>query len=192
MIPPTHKQRNVAARTARCLLVVLALATAVSATAQMNDPKYADYFLFGRFGEICTMCEVVVLCETAEVDEKRESIPEAGSFIIYHIQTRTFWSQITTIWEWFIRNFDDTAADGHERPVLVYNVTEGKWPLPRTVQARVSLEPPVIGLNDYEIDRTNRRWRRGPELRPVGYCQRLPLWESIEIINDRKPSPFPL
>lgn len=180
------------ARTVRCLLFSLALATALPANAQMNDPKYADYFLFGRFGEICTMCEVVVLCEMSDVDAQRESIPESGSFTVYHIQTRTFWSQIATIWEWFIRNFDDTAADGHERPVLVYNVTEGKWPLPRTVQARVSLEPPVIVLNEHEIDRTSRSWRRGPDLEPVGYCQRLPLWESIEIINDRKPSPFPL
>ncbi|UCG72340.1 MAG: hypothetical protein JSV45_14010 [Chromatiales bacterium] len=158
----------------------------------MNDPKYADYFLFGRFGEICTMCEVVVLCEVTDADTARETIPESGSFTIYHIRTRTFWSQIATIWEWFIRNFDDTAADGHERPVLVYEVVDGKWPRPRTVRAQVSLEPPVIALHGHEIDRTNRRWHRSPELEPVGYCQRLPLWESIEIIDARRPSEFPL
>jgi len=192
---PSPRTRNAAAwptRTLRSLLTLLALSVAWPVTAQMNDPKYADYFLFGRFGEICTMCEVVVLCETSDVDAQRENIPESGSFTVYHIQTRTFWSQIATIWEWFIRNFDDTAADGHERPVRVYDVTDGKWPLPRKVQARVSLEPPVIALDDYEIDRTNRRWRRGPELKPAGYCQRLPLWESIAIIDDRKPSAFPL
>lgn len=192
---PSHRKRHAAAwpaRTIRSLLALVALSAAWPVTAQMNDPKYADYFLFGRFGEICTMCEVVVLCETADVDEKQATIPESGSFTVYHIQTRTFWSQITTIWEWFIRNFDDTAADGHERPVLVYDVTEGKWPLPRKVQARVSLEPPLIALDQHSIDRTNRRWQREPGAEPAGYCQRLPLWESIEIITDRKPSAFPL
>ena len=192
MNPPSLTQRHVAAWTAQCLLFLLALTTAPPASAQMNDPKYADYFLFGRFGEICTMCEVVVLCEVTDADTARETIPGSGSFTVYHIQTRTFWSQIATIWEWFIRNFDDTAADGHERPVLVYEVVDGKWPLPRTVQAQVSLEPPVIALHGHAIDRTNRRWRRGAELEPVGYCQRLPLWESIEIIDARRPSEFPL
>ncbi len=76
--------------------------------------------------------------------------------------------------------------------MLVYEVVNGKWPQPRTVQAQVSLEPPVIALRGHEIDRTNRRWHRGPELEPVGYCQRLPLWESIDIIDARKPSEFPL
>jgi hypothetical protein len=173
-----------------CLAVVTgALRPAV---AQMNDPAYADYFLVGRFGEICTMCEVIVLCEERESAPDYASIPEDGSFTIYHIQTRTFWSQVGTIWEWFISNFDGMAVDGHERPFLVYEVEDGDWSLPREVTARVSLDPPLLAMDEWAIERKERRWLKQPGGQAVGYCQRLPLWESIEIIETRRPKEFPL
>ena len=66
------------------------------ALSQINNPAYADYFLVGRFGEICTMCEAIVLCEAGDSDTQYEGIPEDRSFTLYHLQTRTFWSQVAT------------------------------------------------------------------------------------------------
>lgn len=158
------------------------------AHAQVNDPAYADYFLVGRFGEICTMCEVIVLCEAGDVEPGYATIPATGSFTLYHIQTRTFWSQVRTIWEWFISNFDSLAVDGHERPFLVYEVVDGRWSAPVEVQARVSLDPPLLATDQWSIDRRDRRWLQEPGALPVGYCQRLPLWESLDRIKARAPA----
>lgn len=160
------------------------------AASQINNLAYADYFLVGRFGEICTMCEAIVLCETTENHQPYETIPNSGSFTLYHLQTRTFWSQIATIWEWFITNFnsDSLATAGHRRPVRVYTITQGHWAAPQTVEAHISLDPATIVINDQTIDRIERRWLRDTELRPVGYCQRLPLWESLETIAGHQPA----
>ena len=90
----------------QCLVFVLLTALTFPAVGQVNNPAYADYFLVGQFGEICTMCEVIALCESSGHDVQYEKIPAGGTFTLYHLQTRTFWSQIATIWEWFITNFD--------------------------------------------------------------------------------------
>ena len=47
------------------IAAVLLLALALPAAGQVNNPAYANYFLVGQFGEICTMCEVVVLCDAS-------------------------------------------------------------------------------------------------------------------------------
>lgn len=165
------------------------LITPVPGMGQVNNPAYADYLLVGQFGEICTMCEAVVLCENADAETQRENIPADGSFTLYHLQTRTFWSQVATIWEWFITNFDpdSLAVAGHRRPVMVYTITEGSWSKPQTLEAHVSLDPATIVIGDDAIDRIESRWLRGAAMRPVGFCQRLPLWDSLETIAAQLP-----
>ena len=169
---------------ARVLLLLL-LFVATPGFGQVNNPAYADYLLVGRFGEICTMCEAIVLCQASDSPLRRERIPAAGSFTIYHLQTRTFWSQISTIWEWFIANFDadSLARGGHTRPVIVYEVDDGNWHRPRTGAAHLSLEPATLTLDEHVIDRVARKWRHDDSPDAVGYCQRLPLWESIDVIG---------
>jgi hypothetical protein len=174
--------------TMRRFLIILLLLSPLTATAQMNDPAYADYFLVGRFGEVCTMCEVVVMCEATATDQERDTLPGDGSFTVYHIQTRTFWSQIGTIWEWFISNFDGMAVDGHERPVVVYTVDNGKWSAGETQTARFSLATPLVAAPSWSINRQSRRWQQEPGALPVGYCYRLPLWESLAKIQQQAPA----
>jgi len=162
----------------------LILALPLPASGQINDPAYADYFLVGRFGEMCTMCEAIVICAANDSITQHESIPDNGSFTLYHLQTRTFWSQIATIWEWFITNFDrdSLAAAGHTRPVKVYTITEGIWSEAQVLQAQVSLDPAAIVIEDQTIDRVERLWLHGATRQPAGFCHRLPLWESLDII----------
>ena len=168
---------------ARVWAASVILFCALPACAQINNPAYADYFLVGRFGEICTMCEAVVLCESGPAIPEHASIPESGSFTVYDLQTRTFWSQVGTIWEWFVANFSERAVDGHSRPVRVIEVSDGRWDQPIMREARISLDPARIAIADYYIDRVDRSWHKGDVA--VGYCQRLPLWESLDVIQAR-------
>ena len=160
------------------------LSISAPAVSQVNNPAYADYLLVGQFGEICTMCEAIVLCENAESASARDSVPAEGSFTLYHLQTRTFWSQVATIWEWFITNFDSNslAVAGHKRPVKVYTVTDGLWSEGPTVEAHLSLDPATIMIGDHTIDRIDSRWLTGTDGESAGFCQRLPLWDSLEAI----------
>jgi len=166
----------------RTLLLLFVLAAA-PATAQVNNDAYRDYFLVGQFGEVCTMCEVVVLCEPGTAPPDYTAIPRQGEFTLYYIQTRTFWSQISTIWEWFIANFssDDLAARGHTRPVWVYDVLDNNWAGPVVIEGRMILDPGVIEFADRRIDRVTRQWQSAQD--SLGFCQRLPLWDAIAVID---------
>ncbi len=167
----------------------LLLVLSGTASAQVNNPAYANYFLVGQFGEVCTMCEVIVYCSEDIYDTPLEALPEDGSYTVYHLQTRTFWSQVSTIWEWFITNFqqDSLARQGHTRPVWVYEINAGNWSGPEIVEGHLALEPAVITLGDRRIDRVERRWLSGSDNQLEGFCQRMPLWESIEMIEAKAP-----
>ena len=163
------------------IVATLCALFAQSVGAQVNLDKYRSYFLVGEFGEVCTMCEVIVLCEVTDAMPAHDAIPAGGAFTLYHLQTRTFWSQVSTIWEWFVANFSsESLAQGHTRPVWIYEVADGRWSGPEIVEAHIALEPPRLTFGERAIDRRNRAWLSGTTT--VGYCQRLPLWESLDVI----------
>ena len=168
-------------------LVMLALCGPLA--AQVNVDAYRDYFLVGRFGEVCTMCEVVVLCREGGAAPAGNEVPTEGDFTLYHLQTRTFWSQMSTIREWFISNFaaDDLARRGHTRPVHVYSVKGGKWSQKAVIQGRLVLDPGLLEFGSRHIDRRSRVWRTADSGEAVGHCKRLPLWEALASIEANAP-----
>ena len=167
----------------RLLIALLLIAASAQAMAQVNNEKYRDLFLVGDFGEVCTMCEVVVLCVADETIPANESIPASGSFTLYYLQTRTFWSQITTIWEWFIANFNsESLAQGHDRPVWIYTINAGNWSGPTVADAWIALEPPLLTFGESSVDRNNQAWINSHDATPLGFCQRLPLWDALDSI----------
>lgn len=170
-------------------VMLLVAGWAGSAVAQVNMDRYRDYFLVGQFGEVCTMCEVIVFCEAGENPPEVETLPADGDFTLYHLQTRTFWSQVSTIWEWFISNFraDSLAARGHTRPVRVYEVSAGRWSAGQLIEGRLILEPGLLELGSHNVDRVTRAWQRAETGETVGYCTRLPLWDSLETIAQNAP-----
>ena len=176
---------------AACAGAVLfaALTLAVPTQAQVTVDAYRDYFLYGRFGEVCTMCEVVVLCQAGDELPPDDAVPSGGDFTLYHLQTRTFWSQMSTIWEWFYSNFsqEDLAARGHTRPVHVYRVTGGSWSPREIVAARLVLDPGVLEFGDRNIDRVTRAWSGADTDAARGFCARLPLWDALESIEANAP-----
>jgi hypothetical protein len=158
------------------------------AFAQISGEQYQGLFLVGRFGEICTMCEVVVLCQRGkQAEAEKVAIPESGDFSLYHFQSRTFWSQIATIGEFFIANFstDMLAARGHTRPVRAITVTAGEWSTPTTIEGRLILDPAIIELDKLFIDRNNRSWRVSSNADQIGYCHRLPLRDAMATIEQQ-------
>ena len=174
-------------------ILLAALFMAVPVRSQVNIDAYRDYFLVGRFGEVCTMCEVVVLCQEGDEKPRDDAVPAAGDFTLYHLQTRTFWSQVSTIREWFIANFteEELAARGHTRPAHVYEVAAGKWSARRVVEARLVLNPPLIELGGHKVDRIDRVWQRAENGEAIGYCARLPLWDALESIEASAPGRKP-
>ncbi len=167
------------------LTAVLLAVPLLPANGQVNQKTYADYFLVGQFGEVCTMCDVMVLCQAGTVPPAHESIPSGGSFTLYHIKPRTFWSQVATIWEWFIANFNSQQLEsGHRRPVTIYTVDGGVWTAPVTAELHIALDPPLLTMSDgREIERIHRRWRQSAPPAEFGYCQRLPLWDALDVIG---------
>jgi len=170
-------------------LVAAAQLAAGAAQAQVNDPRFRDYFLVGQFGEVCTMCEVAVLCQAGDAPPPAEAVTAGGDFTLYMLQTRTFWSQVSTIWDWFISNFTSAPlVGGHERPVTVYTVANGAWSPPTEQSMHISLEPGLLAMADgREVDRVTRRWQRTGTGEPLGYCVRLPLWDTLSVIEARAP-----
>lgn len=165
------------------------LAASGLARAQVNDPRFANYFLVGQFGEVCTMCQVAVVCRAGDAPPPADAVPAGGDFTLYILNTRTFWSQVSTIWEWFISNFSsEPLVSGHDRPVTVHEVIGGAWSAPVERMAHLSLEPALLAIDDgHEIDRVERRWQRAGGGDALGYCSRLPLWDTLEVIAARAP-----
>ncbi len=158
------------------------------AYGQVNNKAYADYFLVGQFGEVCTMCDVMVLCKAGATPPAHQSVPADGSFTLYHIQPRTFWSQVGTIREWFIANFSSRQLErGHRRPVTIYTVDDGVWAPPVAGELHIALDPPLLATSDgREIERIHRRWSQTTPPAPLGYCQRLPLWDALAVIDKHR------
>ena len=177
----------------RLLLVWLtALLLAVPflpANAQLNNKAYADYFLVGQFGEVCTMCDVMVLCQAGATPPAYPSVPTDGSFTLYHIQPRTFWSQVATIREWLIANFSSRQLEsGHRRPVTKYTVNDGVWAPPVAGELHIAMDPPLLAMSDgREIERIHRGWQQSAPPAKLGYCQRLPLWDALAVIDAHSP-----
>ena len=84
-------------------------------------------------------------------------------------------------------NFDSgsLAQRGHTRPVDIYTVDRGSWASPATVDGHIGLEPPLLVFGERAIDRRDRAWLEVDSGERIGQCERLPLWEALETIQQR-------
>jgi len=149
--------------------------------SSQNSVIQEELLLYSQFGEFCTMCEAVLLCEEGE-EKSYNFIPNTGNFTLYHLRTRTFLSQISTIWEFFIKNFDGYEIKGHKRPVNIITIDSNQWSKSMTSDAEISIDPGLIYIEDRMINRVNNEWMNNAN-ESIGFCYRLPLWASIEKIE---------
>ena len=136
----------------RIVIGIVALVITISllySTAEVEAGDESSLLLYSQFGEFCTMCEAVLLCENTNTKDVHKALPQSGQFTLYHLKTRTFWSQISTIWEFFIKNFNDDAVRGHRRPVSIIKVDENNWSHPRVGAAQISIDPNTIYMPVY-------------------------------------------
>lgn len=151
--------------------------------SSQNSVIQEELLLYSQFGEFCTMCEAVLLCEEGE-EKSYNFIPNTGNFTLYHLRTRTFLSQISTIWEFFIKNFDGYEIKGHKRPVNIITIDSNQWSKSMTSDAEISIDPGLIYIEDRMINRVNNEWMNNAN-ESIGFCYRLPLWASIEKIEKK-------
>ena len=155
----------------------------LDAQAQEIKSENSELLLYSQFGEFCTMCEATLVC----IDEKNkinDAFLDHESYLLIHLETRTFWSQIATIWEFFIRNFDGYQVKGHSRPAILYSSEMGNWFDAETTTAEISIDPNLIKIKQFVIDRGTQDWIDHKE-KKIGSCARLPLWETLEYIDER-------
>tara|TARA_B100000749_G_scaffold191891_1_gene148793 strand:- start:376 stop:666 length:291 start_codon:yes stop_codon:yes gene_type:complete len=93
-------------------------------------------------------------------------------------------SQISTIWEFFIKNFDGYEIKGHKRPVNIITIDNNQWSKSMTSDAEISIDPGLIYIEDRMINRVNNEWMNNAN-ESIGFCYRLPLWASIEKIEKK-------
>ncbi len=141
-----------------------------------------ELLLYSQFGEFCTMCEAIILCNK-DKSEINHLYLDQDSYLLFHIETRTFWSQLSTIWEFFIRNFDGYEIKGHSRPAKLYSSQNGKW-TSESITAEISIDPNLIKLGEIVINRETENWSK-VDKSEIGFCERLPLWETLSYIDER-------
>jgi hypothetical protein len=71
--------------------------------------------------------------------------------------------------------------------VTVYSISDGEWSSEKTIEGRLILEPGLVELGDYHIDRISSAWINVSSAEAAGFCQRMPLWDSLEKIEINAP-----
>ena len=169
------------------LCLVIAAVTSLAGTkARADEQQYL--LLMNRFGEICTMCEAVVLCADGDVSAVTVAdlgSPGTGPFTLYHFQTKTFWGQVATIWSYLRRWVEPIIRE--ERPVRhLHRRHRRNWGANRSLEermARLSIDPPLIevGRSPHQPQDQHLGDARGPGcwlLHAVAYQGRPRLREG--------------
>lgn len=159
-----------------CLRMVAFTVLLAQASLSAAQPRSTEHLLLGsEFGEFCTMCEAFLLC-SREHNASYERLPADGNYTLYYFPTRSFWQQIATIWEWFKMMF--VPMNTHNRPLQVTVSRDGQRDISQA-ETTFSIEPARIYVPQAYIDRNNGQWHDAQH-NPIGQCQRLPLWQTLD------------
>ncbi len=156
-------------------------ALAQESTNSMATPDWGDYpLLMSQFGELCTMCEAYVQCTVGQ-----STASNSENFTLYYFETKTFWGQIATIWDYFAMWFDPVTSE--KRPATVFKFTAGeKSNVTLPVTTYLSVEDATIDIDGMRIDRNTLAWfaDNGDS---IGTCRRLGIPESMAMIETNGP-----
>lgn len=175
--------RAVAVWTFSLFLAVSAITS--SSNAQTPDvlatPDWGDYpLLMSQFGELCTMCEAYLRC--TPTPEGRQSGREET---LYFFETKTFWGQIATIWDYFAMWFDPVTSE--KRPATIYRVTspEDDDSVVQT-ETYLSVVDAKIEIDGTWVNRDSGAWFAADDT-AIGMCSRKGIGESMAAIAQLWP-----
>ncbi|MDG2244020.1 MAG: hypothetical protein P8L66_11060 [Rhodospirillaceae bacterium] len=169
------------------LVFTIVLGTSVTeplaqdSTVSMATPDWGDTpLLMSQFGELCTMCEAYVRCSA-----EQPAASNPPRFTLFYFETKTFWGQIATIWDYFAKWFDPVTSE--KRPATVFKfITTGPPNITAPVTAYLSVADATIDIDGTRIDRNTLAWMAdGGDT--IGSCRRLGIPESMAMIEANSP-----
>lgn len=149
----------------RALAAVAAVALLAACT-----PKPSDLKLAIPVNALCTTCDDFVRCEASGTTD--------GSYQLLHLENKTFWAQIATIWDFLVQAIHERKED--RRPLAIYASAGG--PAQRGADAVTDLVQHRIAVPDGWIDQVNGEWH-GTDGVVKGQCTLLPLPEGRELVK---------
>ena len=146
---------------ATALFLLSAPALSQETADRLDAPDWGDYpLLMSQFGELCTMCVAYVHCHADQQDR-----PSDEAQVLYYFQTKDFWGQIQTIWDYYAQWFNPVTAES--RPATVY-----AGAAPRSVEAFLDKKNGIIRIDGTWIDRDNSAWFSDGSDEQIGSCSR--------------------
>lgn len=149
---------------------------AQSVPDNLATPDWGDYpLLMSQFGELCTMCEAYLRCipdSSGATSERQETL--------YYFQTKTFWGQVATIWDYFARWFDPVTSE--ERPATIYRVsTPSSEDAVVPTLTYLSVADAKVEIDGTWVDRNSGEWFTADDSK-IGMCSRKGIGESMAAI----------
>ena len=156
------------------------------AHAQPNEPfqttpDWGDHpLLMSQFGELCTMCVAYLYCTPDTTEDGATS-----GFMLYHFQTKDFWGQIATIWDYFARWFDPVTSES--RPATIFDgMNTGGSPTRMDTLAYLDEAESRVDIGGTWIHRDSSVWFDGSGQR-LGTCMRPGIPEAMDFIAAQGP-----
>ncbi len=162
-----------------CMILAVLLGGGATVQAQEDEDLL---LLTSQFGELCTMCEAYVRCEAVTGEQVQSS--NDAAFTLYYFQTKDFWGQIATIWDWFVHLIDPVQSQN--RPMTVFEKGEADKQTKLLTTAFLSLEEAKIEVPGAWIDRHDGAWYwEGGTLK--GQCTRVPIGDAMALTREMEP-----
>jgi len=131
------------------------------------------------------MCEAYLRCKATPAVSTEES--DETAFTLYYFQTKDFWQQIATIWDWFVHLIDPVQSQN--RPMTVYEKTgdvNNNRQTKLITTAFLSLEEARIEVPHAWIDRHDGAWYSEKGAR-LGQCTRVAIVDAMALTRDLEP-----
>ncbi len=156
-------------------------ASAQEPVSAPESPDWGDYpLLMSQFGELCTMCVAFLYCTPDD-----EPTSDESRFALYYFQTKDFWGQIATIWDYFARTFDPVTSES--RPVTIYlKLDPDSEATVEETEAYLDKVEAIIEVGGTLVDRDTAVWHDASDS-AIGTCVRPSVTQGLQLIEQYAP-----
>jgi hypothetical protein len=149
---------------------------------RQETSDWGDYpLLMSQFGELCTKCVAYLRCIPDDA-----APPVDDRFALYYFETKDFWGQIATIWDYFAKWFNPVTSES--RPATVYrNAGAGERRTTATLEAYLDVKNARIEIDGTWIDRDTSVWYALETNERIGQCHRPSIEGGVMIVEQMGP-----